>query len=645
MRVRSSRPLGLALVLLLLSVASFAASASPSPRFTADLELLQMAEGLPGFGGLFYDADGHANLYLLDPGRAPLVKALGQDARILQGRFDFRDLYRWRGELRSLLAHPGVVLLDIDETRNRIRLGIEDTKASTLRELDRELAVRKIPQAAVLVEPVPGVHRAATVQDRFRPVRGGLQIAFSNFLCTLGFNANRLGVAGFVTNSHCSGQQGGVQNTVMFQNTNAAGNRIGIETVDPFFFTGGSCPAGRACRFSDSSFASYDAAGNQDFGKIARPTGVGSLTLSGSAPFFNLVGTANFPVAGQVLNKVGRTTGWSRGTVNSTCVDINFSNGTTILCQDIVNAAVQGGDSGSPVFSAGTADSDTGATLYGILWGCLSSSGCETSPAPQFIMSSWQNILADLGTLSVIRTVTSVNAASFTANTAPDSIVAAFGTGLATTTASASSGTLPTSLAGTTIKLKDASGNTVLAPLFFVSPNQINYLMPALVSTGRTPVTATRGDGTVSTRSASTPRIAPGLFSANGNGGGVASGQILRVKGDGSQTFEPLATFNGTQWVPLAVSFGPSTDTLYLILYGTGVRNRSNLSAVSATVGDTSPAVLYAGPQGDFVGEDQINVGPLPRSLAGGQRNVVLTVISDVGVPVTSNTVTVTFQP
>src|SRR5262245_39385422 len=72
--------------------------------------------------------------------------------------------------------------------------------------------------------------------------------------------------------------------------------------------------------------------------------------------------------------------------------------------------------------------------------------------------------------------VVTVSAASYDPNgiLAPDSIAAAFGTKLATQIASAASQPLPTSLAGTTVKVKDSAGVERLAPLFFVSPGQIN---------------------------------------------------------------------------------------------------------------------------------------------------------------------------
>ncbi|MBI1761245.1 MAG: hypothetical protein HYR56_07410, partial [Acidobacteria bacterium] len=67
--------------------------------------------------------------------------------------------------------------------------------------------------------------------------------------------------------------------------------------------------------------------------------------------------------------------------------------------------------------------------------------------------------------------VTTVSAASFIGQQlAPESIIAAFGANLATATQSATTATLPTVLAGASVRVKDSAGSERNAPLFFVSP-------------------------------------------------------------------------------------------------------------------------------------------------------------------------------
>ncbi|MGH9855758.1 MAG: hypothetical protein ACREBD_38480, partial [Blastocatellia bacterium] len=69
-------------------------------------------------------------------------------------------------------------------------------------------------------------------------------------------------------------------------------------------------------------------------------------------------------------------------------------------------------------------------------------------------------------------------------------------------------------------------------------------------------------------------------------------------------------------FVAAPIDLGAATDRVFLVLFATGVRHRSALSAVSVKIGGVNTDALYAGPQGDFVGLDQLNVA-LPRSLAG----------------------------
>lgn len=225
--------------------------------------------------------------------------------------------------------------------------------------------------------------------------------------------------------------------------------------------------------------------------------------------------------------------------------------------------------------------------------------------------------------------VTTVSAASFNAEAlAPESIVAAFGINLATATQSAAASPLPTNLAGTTVNIKDSAGIDHLAPLFFVSPGQINYLLPGGISTGTATIMVTSGDGSTATGSIQIANFAPSLFTANSSGQGVAAAVALRVKPNGAQVVEPVSEWNAalSQFVTTPIDLGEEGDQAFLVLFGTGVRFHGGLSGVAAQIGGTSAQVFYAGAQNDFVGLDQINV-LLPRSLAGrGEVDVLLTI-------------------
>ncbi len=231
--------------------------------------------------------------------------------------------------------------------------------------------------------------------------------------------------------------------------------------------------------------------------------------------------------------------------------------------------------------------------------------------------------------VTIASPVASVSAASFLgAELAPDSIVAAFGVNLATSVEIANSSPLPTMLAGTKVSVRDSTGTERLAPLFFVAPTQVNYLMPPGTAAGRASVTITSGDNKISIGSPMVAAVAPGLFTANSSGQGVPAANIFRLKANGEQSTEPLSRFDsGTnQVVPIPIDLGPEGEQVFAILFGSGFKGNSGLPSVNVKIGGTDCEVLYAGEAPGFFGLDQCNVR-IPRSLGGrGDVDLVMTV-------------------
>jgi uncharacterized protein (TIGR03437 family) len=223
--------------------------------------------------------------------------------------------------------------------------------------------------------------------------------------------------------------------------------------------------------------------------------------------------------------------------------------------------------------------------------------------------------------------VASVSASSYS-NTAlgQESIVAAFGANLTNTTMAAASTPLPTTLAGTTVRVIDSQGIERLAPLFYVSPTQVNYQLPPGAATGTATVTITGANNNIATGTIQVAEVNPGLFTASANGMGVAAGLALRIKPGNVQTYEPIAQFDAAmnKWVSLPINLGPATDQVYLVLFGTGIRFHSQ--APSATFDGVSVQVTFAGAQNQFVGLDQVNIF-LPNNLVPrGEKDLILTV-------------------
>ncbi|HEY3838319.1 MAG TPA: hypothetical protein VGL72_17190, partial [Bryobacteraceae bacterium] len=231
--------------------------------------------------------------------------------------------------------------------------------------------------------------------------------------------------------------------------------------------------------------------------------------------------------------------------------------------------------------------------------------------------------------------------ASYQAGTiAPEAIGTLFGSGLAAGTTSASD-TVPTTLGGVQVQIKDASGTTRNAPLFYVSPTQISYQNPTGTSLGAANITVMLNGNTVGQGATLVEQVAPGLFTANATGQGVPAAVAIRVKADGTQTTVPILQLNATtnQFDALPLTLGDPTDQVFLVAFGTGFRNRSSLSNATATIGGTNATVSYGGAQGSFLGLDQTNI-LIPSSLAGtGNTSVVLTVDGK-----TANAVTLNLQ-
>ena len=217
---------------------------------------------------------------------------------------------------------------------------------------------------------------------------------------------------------------------------------------------------------------------------------------------------------------------------------------------------------------------------------------------------------------------------------AAESIMSVYGTDLATGTDVAATVPVPTSLDGNTVTVTDSDSVARPAPLYFVSPSQINFEIPADTAAGTATVTIQNQNGTIQSAVIQIGSVSPGIFELNGSG--LVAAWVLPVVSGAQQPLQPVYLLVSGNVVALPVSLGPSTEQVYLEIYGTGFRNAKNFTA---TVGGLSVPVLGAAAS-QFVGEDQVNIGPLPQALAGqGSVNIVITADGLV-----ANTVNVTIQ-
>lgn len=340
---------------------------------TFDDELHEIALQVPGFAGLYLDNEGA--LVILGAGvsdTASMVNAVRsiasssglalmfpsqtQSPVFHSVSHDFRSLVEWKRLLREYAWTSGIVFVDIDEVGNVLRVGVEN--AVVQQSLRGHLLSLGVPAGGLVVSISGRAVPEAELTDKFRPIPAGvLSESALGQGCTVGFNAaTDLGL-GYVLSSHCGWRFGNLQDGTFFRQNTGASNTVGFEAADPELDPCTQAAAG--CRYSDAAFIAYDSASLGQKGLIARTLGLGSKTINPSHPRFTINAPSYaFLLVGAIVNKMGKTTGWTQGTVLSTCIDVEWtvpSEGTLLdtylLCQFGANYGSDGGDSGAPIFS------------------------------------------------------------------------------------------------------------------------------------------------------------------------------------------------------------------------------------------------------------------------------------------------------
>ena len=173
-------------------------------------------------------------------------------------------------------------------------------------------------------------------------------------------------------------------------------------------------------------------------------------------------------------------------------------------------------------------------------------------------------------------------------------------------------------LNGVRLEVTDSAGAARTAYPQFVSPQQANFVLPEVAEGGRAELALRTSSGATLRSVEQIFNVAPAIFTANGSGAGVAAAYLVRNTPQGQRKdliFACAAGQNGVSCEPVPVDLGPSGDAV-LELYATGVRNAAGQAAVRAWIGGKAADVLYAGPQPEFPGLDQINLR-LPPGLTG----------------------------
>jgi hypothetical protein len=372
---------------------------SPAPRTINDL-LADIGRVVPAFGGMFVDEPSDTLYAYLVPGEPgdkgrldqAITEVLGgnrpseRKLEILQGRFTFVQLKEWLDAMTPrVLTISGVVSIGISNSSNRLVVETESWTAASAAEA--ELSLAGIPPSAFVVEehaPESVVEKSpphvplplSTLRDRWRPLVGGIKITIvvkglaTSFTCTLGFNAMRDKISGFVTNEHCLKDSAFLQGNIFYQPTEDTDNQVGAGEYNPKYFDhdqNKKCPEDKMCRFSDSTFVKLDKGVDATMGAIAAPA-LDSDQWDGKAKF-RIVGLA-MPMEGMKVQRVSQKTGRGEGKITAICQNTSpkGSSNIVLLCQTKVawGRAVVSGDSGSPVFAIKEGND---VSLLGILWG------------------------------------------------------------------------------------------------------------------------------------------------------------------------------------------------------------------------------------------------------------------------------------
>jgi len=210
-----------------------------------------------------------------------------------------------------------------------------------------------------------------------------------------------------------------------------------------------------------------------------------------------------------------------------------------------------------------------------------------------------------------------VNAASYTAPVAPGALVAIFGSGLATATASAAGLPLPTSLNGTQVLM-----NGIPMPLFFVSAGQINAQVPWNISGSSVSTQASVNSALSNTITAAIAPAAPAVFTTSQSGSGQGAVLISSIG--------ELAAASGSV---AGVLSRPVLPGEYISIYCTGLGAVTNpplsgegasssqlsntLPTPTVMIGDTPANVGFSGLAPGFVGLYQVNAG-VPANVPAG---------------------------
>ena len=295
-----------------------------------------------------------------------------------QADYTIGQLKRWFDAVVSDTGES-IQAVDLDESANRLALYGSDSEAATVAAIKDHASGLGVPAEAISVkqvgadlepptpDPIPGARRSADATEQAVPIGaqrvnralnpfvGGAEIKGGGVACTATMtvafeNEDGDNESGFLTGDHC----GGVSTTWQAYGTGSTGDRkLGVTARTA---TGPN-------RNIDIAYVKWDGPDgvNLGVGFIARPVEKNTakkgatktqLSLDPDHPYFEVAGIRR-PVFGEVVHKVGRSSGWTSGKIRGTCVAQVFIGdpAQSVCSADWFSMHIMAGDSGSPVFA------------------------------------------------------------------------------------------------------------------------------------------------------------------------------------------------------------------------------------------------------------------------------------------------------
>lgn len=399
------------------------ATLGSSPTEVLDDKFDRIGRDISGFAGIYVDSANNLVIALTDRGQSEKARGYiaGERDRldlpatnstvIRVVRYDFPTLRSWQKRIEPQLLKLGVHTWDVDERNNQLWFATSDEEGRS-RVLQTSAALG-IPEDAIHVTVSPAPTFRAELDAYTRPIVGGLQIwteaPVSLPICTAGFTAQQNSTWYMVTASHCSKTFLATDNSTVWQPKDTSfAFSFGWEAKDRL------CWIAVLCRYSDATMYQYvsqsEGEGQWLRGRLIRTMSSssslpgGSTTINPDDPYFEVTSKAtSTPPVGTVIQKIGRTTGWTHGTITQTCVSTNI-NGRLMGCMVVANLISNSGDSGAPIFMLTGVTPQSGGRETVKLIGVLS--GGPPNDLHTTYFSSYAGIEVDLGAMTVCSSAT-----------------------------------------------------------------------------------------------------------------------------------------------------------------------------------------------------------------------------------------------